>query len=99
MDTNSKVSIKIDDENLPSKSDQSLMEDNYQIKIKTMKKEFLDQDTKLQVELIDEDGQSIVSRRGNDLQKGIIDTFTIDTPEHFGKVNYSFSMSFISRIF
>ncbi len=60
--------------------------DKYKIKIKTINKEFLDKDTKLQIELIDENGQSIFNQTENDLQKGKIDTIIIDTNKDFGKV-------------
>jgi len=60
--------------------------DKYKIKIKTIDKEFLDKDTKLQIELIDENGQSIFNQTENDLQKGKIDTIILDTNKDFGKV-------------
>ncbi len=69
-----------------SEHDQSSIKDNYKIKIQTINKEFLDKDTKLQIELIDENGQSIFNQTENNLQKGKIDTFTIETTKDFGKV-------------
>ena len=65
---------------------------NYKIKLKTINKEFRDKNTKLQIELIDENQQSegkILNQTENNielLQKGKIDTFTIDIKKDFGKV-------------
>lgn len=71
-----------------STSDQnkSSQKNNYKIKIKTINKEFLDKDTKLQIELIDENGQTIVNPIETNLQKGKIDTITLDTNQDLGKV-------------
>jgi hypothetical protein len=66
--------------------------ETYKIKLKTINKEFRDKNTKLQIELIDENQQSegkILNQTDNNtelLQKGKIDTFTIDTKKDFGKV-------------
>jgi hypothetical protein len=71
--------------------DNSYKTDKYKIKIKTINKEFLDKDTKLQIELIDENGKSIMNQIENNLQKENIDTITLDTNKDFGKVkNLSF---------
>jgi hypothetical protein len=99
-DDGSKISIKVEETSDKSDSyktdkdklrtesiEKSISEyDKYKIKIKTINKEFLDKDTKLQIELIDENGQSIFNQTENDLQKGKIDTITLDTNKDFGKV-------------
>ena len=64
----------------------------YKIKMKTIKKEFLGQDTKLQMELIDENEQSdktiLTQIEDNDepLEENTIRTFTIDLVKDLGKV-------------
>jgi len=83
FETTQENSYKTDKDKLRSKS---IEYDKYKIKIKTINKEFLDKDTKLQIELIDENGQSIFNQTENNLQKGKIDTITLDTNKDFGKV-------------
>ena len=67
-----------------SEHDKSSEKDTYKIKIKTINKTFLDKNTKLQIELIDENEQSemtIVDQIDNN-----INAFTIDTTKHLGSV-------------
>jgi hypothetical protein len=67
----------------------------YKIKLKTVNKEFRDKNTKLQIELIGENQQSEVITHDQTennletLQKGKIDTFTIDSTKDLGKVCHS----------
>ncbi|CAF3598448.1 unnamed protein product [Adineta steineri] len=66
--------------------------DILKITIKTIDKQFRDKNTKLQIELIDENKQSeimILNQTNNNielLQKDKIDTFTIDTTKDLGKL-------------
>ncbi|CAM4748617.1 unnamed protein product [Rotaria magnacalcarata] len=75
-----------------TKSIDSSEKNIYKIKMKTIKKEFLGQDTKLQIELIDENEQSdktILNQiEDNDepLEENIIRTFTIDLIKDLGKL-------------
>ena len=67
--------------------------DVYQIKIKTLIREFLDKETRLQIEIEDEQNQYERTILGptashlNDLEKGKIDEFTLETKKNLGKVN------------
>lgn len=66
--------------------------DTYKVKIKTIKKEFLDQNTELQLELVDENKQSdkiILSQMKDDdepFEKNTIRAFTIKSKKDLGKV-------------
>ncbi|CAF4483536.1 unnamed protein product [Rotaria socialis] len=75
-----------------TKSIDSSEKNIYKIKMKTIKKEFLGQDTKLQIELIDENEQSdktiLTQIEDNDepLEENTIRTFTIDLIKDLGKL-------------